>query len=87
MTHAAHVYMNEIGLGVVANASPMKRERGIAEYGSFQARQTDVDGFGFHVQAMLCHSRRVSAEKLVAPRRAIFADDLQLGARPSHRRY
>ena len=61
--------------------------RGIAHLGGGNAGDADVDGFGFHVLAVLGDSVAVLAEVVVAPRGAISADDIDhaIGvAEPGH---
>jgi hypothetical protein len=51
--YATDIDVNEIGLGVIPYASTAQGQSSIAKKGGSQARQTDVDGLGLHMQAAL----------------------------------
>ena len=51
----ANIDMDKIGMRIVANASPVQRERGVAQVCRFRARHSDINRQRLHVQAVLCH--------------------------------
>jgi hypothetical protein len=78
-TNAADVYVDEIGGGVVADSAAVEGESGVAEFSGGDAGNANVDGHGLHVQAVLGDAVAVGSEILVAPRRAVAADDVDFG--------
>ena len=76
MPDAADVDVDEVGLGVVTDASTLHGESGIADFRCRYAGNADVDGFGFHVLAVEGDSVAVLAQVVVAPGRAVAADDI-----------
>src|SRR3954451_9506230 len=50
---AADVDMDEVGFRVVTNSASMKGESGVAQFRSWDARDTDVDGQRLHVETVL----------------------------------
>ena len=76
MADAANIDVDEIGLSVVADSSALHREGGVAYLRRRYARDTDVDGLGFHVLTVEGNSMTVFAKVVVAPGRSISADDI-----------
>lgn len=75
--------MHELFPRVIANATPMKVQRGISQSGRADSGQPDVNGHGLHVQAVLGYSRRAASQKLIAPWRSIAADNVNFFIWPS----
>src|SRR5580704_1193633 len=85
--NAAHVDVNEVGLGVVADASALHGESGITYLRGGHAGNADVDGLSFHVLAVLGDSVAVLTEVVIAPWRAVAADNVNHAVRmaePGH---
>jgi hypothetical protein len=78
LPYRANVYVNELALGVVADAAHTEAECGVAQLQGADAGDADVDGFGEHVLRVLCYAGfgRAGAEEVVRPGRAIAADDV-----------
>ena len=68
--------MHELLPRVIANTTPMKVQRGIAQSRCRNSRQADVNGHGLHVQAVLGYGRRAAPQKFVAPRSSIATDNV-----------
>lgn len=72
--------MDEIGGTIVTDPAAMQFKRGVPHDRGWNSGQTNVDGFCLHVEAVLGDARvRVSVPQiLVAPRRAVSTDDINL---------
>jgi hypothetical protein len=68
--------MNETGARVVTNAAAGKRKGRIPKCQSIDSRNSNINGMRLHVQAVFRHPGRAGAQKLIAPGRAITADNL-----------
>jgi hypothetical protein len=79
----AYIHVNETRLGIEADSSTVKGESGIPQSCRRNARHADVDGLALHVQTMRCDAGCGAAEKLVAPRCAVTANDVDLGSGPA----
>lgn len=51
-SHATHINMHKLRSWIVPDASTMQSQRGIAEFGSANARHADVDRHCLHVQTV-----------------------------------
>ena len=80
--------MHEIGAAIVTNSAEMQAHCRITHLGCGNARQANVDGFGLHVQTVEGDTgmRAAASQKLVAPRRAVSADNVDLAAGIAKRR-
>src|ERR1700674_332756 len=56
----------------------MQRQRSIPQLCGRNARYSDVNGHRLHVDAIAGHAMPMRAEELVAPGRAVTADDINL---------
>lgn len=70
--------MDEVRARIITDTSTLKRQSDIAQLSRPHGRYADVDRFTLHVKALLGHARGVRPKELIAPRRAIPADDLNL---------
>jgi hypothetical protein len=68
----------EVRRCVVTDTSSVHGEGGVAHLGGGYAGDADIDGFGFHVLAVHGDAVSVLAEEVVAPGRAVAADDVDL---------
>ena len=75
---AAHVDVHEIRSRVVADAAPMQRQGSIPQLCGRNSGYPNVDGHRLHVETVAGHAMPMRAEKFVAPRRAVAADDINL---------
>lgn len=73
--------MNELGAGVVADASAMQAERGIAQRGRGNTWNANVDRAPFHVQAVWRDAVGRATEKFICPGRAVTTNDIDFGIR------
>lgn len=86
LADAPNIHVEEIGLRIISDAAAVQSERNLAQPGRFYSGDADVDRFGLHVQAVLCHSDRVGTKIIVAPGGTVTADDVNFRARMSDRR-
>src|SRR5690606_36825740 len=70
------VDVDEVRLGVVADAALLHGERAVAHRGQGAARQADVDPLADHVQALGRHARAFAVQHGVGLGRAVDADDV-----------
>jgi hypothetical protein len=76
--------MNEIRTGIVAHAAAVKGKGDIAQASSFYAGYSEIDGLRLDVQAILGNPFAMGAKKLVAPRCAVSANDIDFSAGTAH---
>jgi len=76
---AAGVDVDEAGAGVVADSSALEGDGGVAQGQRVDTGNANVDGVRLHVEAVSRYAGGASAEKFVAPRGAIAADDVDFG--------
>ena len=76
--------MDEARLGIEADASATKAQGGIPQFSCRYARNADVDRLSEHVQTMRGNTDGRAPEKLVAPGRAIAANDVDFSFRFSN---
>lgn len=74
------IHVDKLRLGIVADTAAVQAERGVAQASGGNAGNANVDGLAEHVLAVLRDPDRRAAQKFVAPRRAITANDVNLGA-------
>ena len=67
-----------------ANPAAVQLQSGVAQVLRADAGNAYVDGHGLHVQTVFGHRRRPAAQEVVAPRRAVPADDIDLAVRVTH---
>lgn len=82
--YTAHIHMHKIGLGVVTDSSAMQLQGCISQARGFDTRNADIDCHRLHMQTVQGHTMTMSAEKFVAPRRAIAANDINFSIGPSN---
>ncbi len=74
------IHVDKLRLGIVADTAAVQAERGVAQASGGNSGNANVDGLAEHVLAVLRDPDRRAAQKFVAPRRAIAANDVNLGA-------
>ena len=74
--NAAYVYVNEIRLRVIAHPTPAHRQRRIANLRAGKSWNAHIDGFCFHVLAMLGNPVPMLPQVVIAPRGAVPADNI-----------
>jgi hypothetical protein len=74
--NAAHVYVNKIRLRVIAHSTAAHRQRRIANLRAGNSWNANIDGLRFHVLAMLGNSVPMLPQVVIAPWRAVPADDI-----------
>ena len=74
--NAAHVYVNKIRLRVIAHSAAAHRQRCIANLRAGNSWNANIDGLSFHVLAMLSNPVPMLPQVVVAPRRAVPADNI-----------
>src|SRR5579864_1341889 len=79
--HAAHVHVNEAGARIISDAAAAQRQGGVPKVSRRNTGQANINGFSFHVQALLCHTGSVGSQILVAPARSITTDDANFAIR------
>lgn len=72
--------MDKVGAGVVAHASAMQCQCGIANFGGAHTRDADIYSHRLHMQAVARDAVSVRPEILVAPRCPISTHDIDLSA-------
>jgi len=72
--------VNEIGSRIISDAPSAQREGGVSKAGRLNPRQANIDGFRFHVQALLRYSGSVGPQEFVGLRSTVTANDLYFGA-------
>jgi len=70
--------MHKIGLGIVANTAAPQRQGRIADCCGRYSRDSNIDGFGFHMLAVQRDAVPSLAEITIAPWNAVAADDVDL---------
>jgi hypothetical protein len=80
----AYVHVNEIRSRIISYTATPEGQRRVPELQSRRTGKTDVDSFRLHMKAVLGHTDRVRAKILIAFRRAISADDVNLGVRAAN---
>ena len=73
---ATDIYMHKGGIGVVANASAMERQRRVSQAGGAHARDANINRHCLRVQTMSRNVVSVSPQKFIAPRRAVAGNDI-----------
>jgi hypothetical protein len=68
--------MHKGGIGVVANASAMERQRRVSQAGGAHARDANINRHCLRVQTMSRNVVSVSPQKFIAPRRAVAGNDI-----------
>jgi len=66
--------VDEVRLAIVAYATAMERQCRVAELGTLDPWNPNVDGHGLQVKAVSGDTAAPAAQVLVAPRRAVAAD-------------
>ena len=81
--------MNEIRKGIIAHAAAVKGKSDIAQMSRFDARYSEIDGLRLDVEATLGNPFAMGAKKLIAPRCAVCANDVDFSARTArgHREF
>ena len=74
----AYVHMNKIGFRVIAHAASLQGQGRIANLGSRDSRNANIDGFRFHVLAVQRNPWSVFAEIAVALRGTIATYNVNL---------
>ncbi len=74
--NAAYVYVNKIGLRVIAHSTTAQSQRRIANFRAGNSWNTNIDGFCFHVLAMLGNPVPMLPQVVIAPRGAVPADNI-----------
>lgn len=64
----------------------MQTQSCVANLSGWDARNANIDGFSFHMLAVLRYSRGGASKKLIAPRGAIAAYDVDFGSGVTDRR-
>ena len=77
--------MDEAGARIIADSAFAQCKRGVTQGDSADAGDADVNRVRLHVQAVLGYTCRARAEKFIAPRGAIAADDIDLCAGAAYR--
>jgi len=75
---APHVHVHEIRSSVVADTTTMEREGSVPQLCGGNPGYPDVDSHCLHVETVAGHAMSMNAEKFIAPRRAVAADDINL---------
>src|ERR1700746_3617923 len=70
--------MHEIRSSVVADTTTMQRQGSVPQLCRGSPGHPDVDGHCLHVETVAGHAMSMNAEKFIAPRRAVAADDINL---------
>src|SRR6266700_1895 len=78
--------MDEVFPAIVAYATAMQIQSGFTQLLRAYAGQTNVNGPGLHVQAVLGDRRRTMAKKFIAPGRPVSTDHVDLFVRASNGR-
>lgn len=73
--------MDKVGLGVVTNSPAMQFQGSVSQARRRDARYADIDRHRLHMQAVKGDTMTVRAQKLIAPRRPIAADDINFRIR------
>ena len=76
--YGAYVHMNKIRFRIIAHAASLQRHGRIANLGSRNSRNSNIDGFCFHVLAVQRNPWSVFAEIAIAPRGTITTYDINL---------
>ena len=74
--NAAYVYVNKIGLRVIAHSAAAHRQRRIADLSAGDSWNANIDGLGFHVLAVFGNPVAMLPQVVVAPRGPIPADNV-----------
>jgi hypothetical protein len=61
---------------VIAYATFVELQGGVAEFPGGHSGNADVNGHGFHVQAVLCHTAGTASQRVIRFRSAVSADDV-----------
>jgi len=75
--------MNEVRSGVISYAAAPESQRRVAEVQRARTGKAYIDRFRLHMKTMLRHARGVRSKILIACRRAVSADDVDLGVGPA----
>jgi hypothetical protein len=76
--------MNEIRSRIISYAAAPESQGRVPKLQSRCTRKADIDRFREHMKTVLRHADRVRPEILVARRRSISADDVNLGVGAAH---
>jgi len=86
LTNTPRVYVNEIGMRIVAHAAAMERKGDLAQALGFHAGDSQIDRLRLHVEAVLGDTFTVGTKKLVAPGCAVPANDVNFSVGTPHSR-
>ncbi len=78
--------MHESRTRVVSHAAAFQFERGVSQRQRIDSRNSNIDRVGLHVLAMFRYARRTSAQEIIAPRRPVSTDNVDLGVWSANRR-
>ncbi len=81
LSDPANIDMHEPVLGIVAHASIVQSQRGVAQGKRRDAGNANVDGVSQNVHTMLGNAAGGVVQKRVRPRRAVSADDVDRSSR------
>ncbi len=80
MADTPDIDVHKLRLRIVADATAMQTQGGIADFGGGHSRDANVDSLPFDVLAVHGHAGGGAAKEFVAPRSAVAADDINLSA-------
>ena len=88
MAHTPNVDMHEVRAAIVAHSSAMQAHGCVTQLRGRNSGQANVDCFGLHMQAVLCHAgvRVARAQKFVAPGCTVAANHIDFTSGIAERR-